>query len=160
MARYTEDYTHLDRCTPVFPDPSTNEPSVQELYKTLESPRHYYESVADSIPDPRTARVPSTMSMQDMQPGGKPPSPIQRKASLVQTAPLATSDSLISATEPRAFPGLLHERHRRASTRRRSQGTDDGHVTGSEMSSSFQLEPAMMRMKVSEDSQEDGDDEA
>jgi len=154
IARYTEDYSHLDRCTPVFPDPTTNEAAVTELYRNLESPRQYYNTVADSIPDLKTARVPSSLSMKDM---GMPQiekqtSPIQRRASLVQT-PLVSSDQHISAAEPRAFPGLVHELHRRQSTRRRSHGTDDGHGTGSEMSSSFQLEPAMMKMRMKEDNQ-------
>lgn len=154
IARYTEDYSHLDRCTPVFPDPTTNEAAVTELYRNLESPRQYYNTVADSTPDLKTARVPSSVSMKDM---GMPQiekqtSPIQRRASLVQT-PLASSDQHISAAEPRAFPGLVHELHRRQSTRRRSHGTDDGHGTGSEMSSSFHLEPAMMKMRMKEDNQ-------
>ncbi|KAK5941367.1 AMP deaminase [Knufia obscura] len=154
IARYTEDYSHLDRCTPIFPDPATDEAAVTELYRNMESPRQYYNTVADSIPDPKTARVPSSLSMKDMgmQPLEKQPSPIQRKASILQN-PAASSNQHISAAEPRAFPGLVHERHRRQSTRRKSQGTDDGHGTGSEMSSSLQLEPAMMRMKIKEDSQ-------
>jgi len=137
----------------------TNEAAVTELYRNLESPRQYYNTVADSIPDPKTARVPSSLSMKDMGMHNveRQTSPIQRRASLV-SAPLASSNQHISATEPRAFPGLLHDRHRRQSTRRKSQGTDDGHGTGSEMSSSFHLEPAMMKMKIKEDSQ-DGEDE-
>ena len=138
----------------MFPDPSTNTASVTELYKNLESPRQYYNTVADSIPDPKTARVPSSLSMKEMGMHAveKQSSSLQHKASFVQS-PLTSSDQHISASEPRAFPGVVHERHRRQSARRRSHGTDDGHGTGSEMSSSFQLEPAMMRMRMKEDSQ-------
>lgn len=88
--------------------------------------------------------------MQDMHPLEKQPSPIQRRASLVamhQQQP-GSSDQHISASEPRVFPGLVHQRHRRTSERRRSHGTDDA---GSEMSSSFHLEPGMGRLKVKED---------
>lgn len=151
IARYTEDYTHLDRCTPSLPDPSQTEVSVTEIYRNLESPRHYYATVADSIPDPRTARVPSTQSMQNMHPLERQPSPIQRRASLVAMQQPGSSDQHISASEPRVFPGLVHQRHRRTSERRKSHGTDDGHGTGSEMSSSFHLEPVTTRMRVKED---------
>lgn len=134
---------------------------MTEIYKSLESPRYYYSTVADmhyatnvadSIPDPKTARVPSTRSMQEMHPLEKQPSPIQRKASIVaMQQPGPGGDQHISASEPRAYPGFLHERHRRTSIRRRSHGTDDGLGTGSEMSSSLQLEPMMSRVKVKED---------
>ena len=87
-----------------------------------------------------------------MHPLERQPSPIQRRASLVQ-APLGSSDQHISAAEPRVFPGLVHERHRRTSTRRRSHGTDDGHGTGSEMSSSLHLEPPISKMRIKDDEQ-------
>lgn len=157
IARYTEDYTHLDRHTPVFPDPNTNDAPVTELYRSLESPRQYYATVADSIPDPKKARAPASKSTQDMAQLERQPSPIQRRASIVQQ-PNATSDTYISAAEPRAFAGIIHERHRRQS-RRKSIGTDDGGVTGSEMSASFHLEPAMMKMQVKEDEAEVNDSE-
>ncbi|KAK5088019.1 AMP deaminase [Lithohypha guttulata] len=150
IAKYTEDYSHFDRHTPVFPDPTQQDAPVTELYRSLESPRQYYATVADSIPDPRTARIPSSKSIQDLQSLDRQPSPLQRRASIIQPQ-VVGSDQHISASEPRVFPGLVHERHRRQSTRRRSQnGTDDGHGTGSEMSSSFHLEPAMMKMKIKE----------
>lgn len=148
IARYTEDYTHLDRHTPVFPDPNTSDAPVTELYRSLESPRQYYATVADSIPDPKKARVPASKSTQDMAQLERQPSPIQRRASIVQQNN-TTSDQYISASEPRAFAGIVHERHRRQS-RRKSQGTDDGAITGSEMSASFHLEPAMMKMSIKE----------
>lgn len=159
IARYTNDYSHFDRCTPSLPDPTQKEANVTEIYRSLESPRYYYSTVAeshhaivpDSIPDPKTARIPSTRSMQDMHPLEKQPSPIQRKASIVAMQQPGTGDQHISASEPRAYPGFVHERHRRTSVRRRSHGTDDGLGTGSEMSSSFQLEPMTARMKVKED---------
>lgn len=87
--------------------------------------------------------------MGNMQQLEKQPSPIQRRASLVamhQGQP-GSSDQHISASEPRVFPGLVHQRHRRTSERRRSHGTEDG----SEMSGSFHLEPVMERLKVKED---------
>lgn len=132
----------------MFPDPNINEAPVTELYRALESPRQYYATVADSIPDPKKARAPASKSTQDMQQLERQPSPIQRRASIVQQ-PNTSSDQYISAAEPRAFAGIIHERHRRQS-RRKSQGTDDGGITGSEMSASFHLEPAMMKMQVKE----------
>lgn len=136
----------------MFPDPTKTEAAVTELYRNLESPRQYYATVADSIPDPKTARVPSSRSMQDMQPLERQPSPLQRRASIIQPPPGA-SDQHISAAEPRAFPGVHHERHRRQSMRRKSLGTDDGQATGSEMSSSLHLEPAITKMKIKDDDQ-------
>lgn len=132
---------------------------MTEIYRNLESPRYYYSTVAessyvtvaDSIPDPKTARIPSTRSMQDMHPLEKQPSPIQRKASIVAMQQPGTGDQHILASEPRAYPGFLHERHRRTSIRRRSHGTDDGLGTGSEMSSSIQLDPMLSKMKMTED---------
>lgn len=140
----------------MLPDPGQTMAEVTELYKSLESPRQYYATVADPIPDPKTARVPSTRSMQDMHPLEKQASPMQRKASLAALRQPGAGDQHISANEPRVFPGLVHERHRRTSVRRKSHGTDDGHGTGSEMSSSFYLEPAMMKMRVEEDPEESG----
>lgn len=90
-------------------------------------------------------------SFHDVNSFEKQPSPIQRRASLVQT-PLGVGDQHISAAEPRGFPGVVHGISRRT-TRRRSHGTDDEHGTESEMSSSFQLEPAMMKMKLKDDEQ-------
>lgn len=140
IARYTEDYTHLDRCTPQLPDPSTSDASVQDLYKALESPRQFY---ATTQTDSRLGRTPSALSMryttqqekissthpqqqqQQQQVTAEPlvrtTSPIQRKAStLFQThaqSPIPTADTHISADLPKAFPGLHHQRHRRRSTR-------------------------------------------
>lgn len=134
-----------------MPDPTSSDIPVAELYKNLESPRQYYASVADSIPDPKTARTPSTRSMQDLHPLTKQPSPIQRRASIVLSQmPQHSSDHHISAHEPRAFPGIVHERHRRTSVRRKSHGTDDGHATGSEMSSSLQMEPGLAKQRIKE----------
>lgn len=152
IAKYTEDYTHLDRHTPIFPDPTNQEASVTSLYKSLESPKQYYATVADSIPDPKTARIPTQRSIQDFQTLDRQPSPIQRRASVVFPQTVG-NDQHISAAEPRAFPGLMMERHRRESTRRKNStgGTDDGHPPGSDMSASFHLEPALMKMKIKEE---------
>lgn len=150
IARYTEDYTHLDRCTPQLPDPSTSDASVQDLYKALESPRQFY---ATTQADSRLVRTASGLSMRyttqqekqsspqqqytfssqsTTEPLARTTSPIQRKASSLfsQTqAPIQTADAHISADLPKAFPGLHHERHRRRSTRQNrgmSVGTNSG----------------------------------
>lgn len=68
-------------------------------------------------------------------------------------------DPHISGHEPRAFPGLVHERQRRMSMGRRSHGTDDGQGTESEMSSSLHMEPGMAKMRLREDQEiAEGDD--
>ena len=112
---------------------------VDEAYKVLESPRQYYATVADSIPPPQAARAPT-----------EPSSP-QRNRTLSRTSTRLVptqshpSDTHISAHEPRAFPGVVHERERR---RISTSGSD---TTAPEMSASAHFESSLARMSVKED---------
>lgn len=106
----------------------------------LESPKQYYATVADSIPPAQLARVPTTntrgttpnVEQLSMSP------PRLRKASM-QIYPAVTSptDVHISGHEPRAFPGIAHQRERRRSLRKSVSGSEG---TAPDLSSSQQLE--------------------
>jgi hypothetical protein len=62
-------------------------------------------------------------------------------------------DPHISAHEPRAFPGLMHERARRQSLRVSTSGSDG---TAPDLSASAHLVPALAKMSVREEMGIDG----
>ncbi|RMZ83439.1 hypothetical protein DV737_g1531, partial [Chaetothyriales sp. CBS 132003] len=174
IAKYTNDYAHLERCTPSIPPPS-DEPGtpLSDAYKTLESPKSYYASMADAtLPPPAlppaqmarmphysTVRRPSRSSHSNEAPhalfsAGSPPR--LRKTSThphphphqPSTAVAIGPDPHISAHEPRAWPGV-HHRERRRSVRARSTSESDGGLGSSGL-----LEMGLAKMKVS--SREEG----
>ncbi|RMD39919.1 hypothetical protein DV735_g5207, partial [Chaetothyriales sp. CBS 134920] len=170
IAKYTQDYTHLERCTPSIPQRS-DEPGtpLSDAYRSLESPKAYYASMADNIlpppalPPAQTARVPpysivrrpSRSSHSNEAPlslfsAGSPPR--LRKTSghghyqqQAATAVTISPDPLISGSEPRAWPGV-HHRERTRSMRTRSTSDSDGG-----MGSSGLLEMGLAKMKVSKE---------
>jgi len=149
IAKYTEDYSHLERCTPSLPDPTDPATPIEE-YKGLESPRQYYATVADSIPPPQTARLPSSPSIHTMDrlPNmSMSPRPRASSSALYQTQ--SHPDTHISGHEPRAFPGLIHQRERRKSLRVSTSNSDM--TGGPDMSSSLQLEPGLAKITLKED---------
>ena len=106
----------------------------------------YYASVADSIPDPKTARVPISKSTTDMEPLQQQRSPQRNRASSrsavhmmspSEQAQLAVGH--MSANQPRVFPGMVHERARRDSLRVSTSDRDMG-----------TLGPALAKMAVKE----------
>jgi hypothetical protein len=157
VAKYTADYSHLERCTPTLPNPYDTSIAPEEVYKSLESPKHYYATVADSIPSAQAARLPQARSAPDMEPLYKQASPqrqrgMSRTGSIVMQPNGSALDPHISAHEPRAFPGLMHERARRQSLRI-SSGSDG---TAPDMGSSAHLVPALAKMSVREEMGIDG----
>lgn len=115
---------------------------MDELYKVLESPKQYYATVADSIPPAQQARAPQVKSTPGVEALSSSP-PRLRKAS-TQLYPISSgTDPHISGHEPRAFPGVAHQRERRRSMRKSI--SSDG--TGPDLSSSQQLEPALAKLK-------------
>ncbi len=157
VAKYTGDYSHFDRCTPNLPDPSDPATPLEEAYRGLESPRQYYASVADSIPPAQTARLPQSRSTAtvDRTAGGgttgntSPTRP--RTTSSVFYPTSSHPDAHISGQEPRAFPGIVHQRERRRSLRVSSSNSDM--AAPDNMSSSLHMEPAMAKYRVREDSE-------
>lgn len=164
VAKYTADYSHLERCTPTLPNPYDTTIPPDEVYKALESPRHFYATVADSIPPAQAARIPHALSTPDMEPLYKQTSP-QRQRAMSRTGSVVMSangapvgpigDPHISAHEPRAFPGLMRERARRLSLRPSTSGSDG---TAPDLSSSAHLVPALAKMSVTEEMGIDGED--
>lgn len=111
----------------------------------LESPKHFYETVANSIPDAKAARLPISKSTSDMEPLPVQLSP-QRNRAVSRSAAIIMSPteqahfvSHMSGHEPRMFPGLIYERTCRDS-RRASAGTSDMGTLG----------PALAKMAVKE----------
>ena len=147
IAKYTEDYVHLERCSPSMPEPVPGTP-VHETFRSLESPRSYYQNVADSITPAQNARGPNSKSSNSIEALSSSP-PRLRKASTIYNANRATGhDPHISGHEPRAFPGIAHQRERRRSLRMSTSGSDG---TAPDLSSSQNLEPGLAKLAVRED---------
>lgn len=151
VAKYTHDYSHFDRCTPNLPNPSDPSTPVDEIYKGLESPKQYYATVADSIPPAHLARAPPSRSGPPAERSTGNTSPTRpRRTSSVLYAAQAHPDAHISGQEPRAFPGLVHQRERRRSLRVSSSNSDMAGA-GMDMSSSLHLEPGLAKITLQED---------
>ncbi|ETI26244.1 AMP deaminase [Cladophialophora carrionii CBS 160.54] len=69
---------------------------------------------------------------------------------LYHAAASTSADAHISGQEPRAFPGLVHQRERRRSLRVGS-GNSDGTQHSSDMTSSLHLEPGLAKITLKED---------
>lgn len=150
IARYTEDYTHFDRCTPDLPDPSDPSTPIDEVYKGLESPRQFYATVADSIPPAQQARMPGQSRSTAPTTGNTSPNRPRTMSSAALYPTQTNPDSHISGQEPRAFPGLVHQRERRRSLRVSTSHSD---MSAADMSSSLQLEPGLAKITLREDAE-------
>ncbi|KAI1618224.1 AMP deaminase [Exophiala viscosa] len=151
IAKYTEDYTHFDRCTPDLPDPTDSSTPIDEIYKGLESPRQFYATtVADSIPPAQQARMPGQSRSTAANTGNTSPNRPRTMSSNALYPTQTNPDSHISGQEPRAFPGLVHQRERRRSLRVSLSNSDMG-LAG--MSSSLQLEPGLAKINLREDAE-------
>jgi hypothetical protein len=120
---------------------------MDEVYKVLESPKQYYATVADSIPPAQQARVPTGKATPSAEQLSSSP-PRLRKASTQIYPVTSPTDTHISGHEPRAFPGIAHQRERRRSMRKSISGSEG---TAPDLSSSQQLEPALWKLKEKED---------
>ena len=171
IAKYTHDYCHYDRCTPDLPDPTDPATPVDEFYKGLESPKQYYANmaVADSIAPAQQARErereaalskssSTTNAHFSQAPGNTSPIHPRRTSSISGLYPAA--DAHISGQEPRAFPGIVHQRERKKSLRVGS-GNSDGNAHSSDQANSQHMEPGLAKMTLREDKemQEMEDDE-
>ncbi|RMZ75099.1 hypothetical protein DV738_g5654, partial [Chaetothyriales sp. CBS 135597] len=162
IAKYTQDYTHLERCTPSIPQ-RTDEPGtpLSDAYKSLESPKTYYASMSDTVlpppalPPAQAARIPphslvrrpSRSSHSNEAPHSffSPGSPPRLRKTSTQShyqQQAINPDPHISGSEPRAWPGV----HHRVRTRSTS-GSDAG------MGSSGLLEMGLAKMKLSREEQ-------
>ena len=157
IAKYTTSYCHLERCTPSFSEAilkDTGEASendsdnpkmpIAAIYRTLESPRQYYDTIADGLPPAQPQRLPTPQTASDIlgnnpvvqestsgsqnrtNPGSHSPVQHQRHRAysrnsnsfLTSAGPAPyVGNGHIDASEPRAFPGAVHERERRRSLR-------------------------------------------
>lgn len=162
MAKYTQDYSHLERCTPSLPDPYDQTTPLREVYKTLESPRQWFNSVSDSIPPVGSARNPDgQFKSQDFAPLTQSPkrertfsrsSTLSKTQSHTENESSNLADLHISGSEPKAFPGVMHEREkRRNSTRYSVSGSvHEGSVASDRMSASQHMEPGMGKYRYNE----------
>lgn len=166
IAKYTSDYSHLERCTPSIPEPDDPSVPMDEVYKVLESPKQYYATVADSIPPAQLARIPTTtknnnnnnnkMSNSVESLSNSPPR--LRKASTQLQAITSPTDPHISGHEPKFFPGVAHQRERRRSLRKSISGGSDG--TAPDLSSSQQLvEPGLAKLREKGEGRVDSEEE-
>ncbi|KAH0832734.1 hypothetical protein AYO21_00361 [Fonsecaea monophora] len=158
IAKYTKDYSHFDRCTPDLPDPSDPATPVDEIYRGLESPRQYYASfaVADSIAPAQQARerereAALSKSNPNGPPGNTSPTRLRRTSSVLYSTTSNPADAHISGQEPRAFPGIVHQRERRRSVRVGSGNSEGTGQHSSDMASSLQLEPGLAKITTRED---------
>lgn len=139
MAKYTGDNCHLNRCDPGLPDPDT---PIESVYG---SPKMYYATVADSIPDARSARVPMSKSSNDMEMLPRQTSPLRNRAGSRSAANLMSASEQAQlavghmSSPPMMFPGMIHERARRDSLRINTADRDMG-----------TLGPALAQMAVQE----------
>ena len=139
----------MNKCDPAPPDPET---PIKEAFG---SPKQFYATVADSIPDAHLARIPGSKSANDMEPLHLHGSP-QRNRGLSRSATAMMSPAEqsqvanhMSAHEPKMFPGMVYQRERRRSLRISTSGSDVGY-----------LGPAISQMTVEERSEESNADES
>ena len=153
IAKYTQDYSHLERCTPTLPDPTEPLTPIeeQEVYRGLESPRQYYASVADSIQPAQTARWQRSKSGASVDRSTGNISPTRSRTTSNALFPTVSHvDTHIFGQEPRAFPGLHQQRERRRSLRVSSSHSD---MTAPDaMSASLHMEPGLAKILVRQDS--------
>jgi hypothetical protein len=138
IAKYTGDYSHFQKFNPSIPQPLDPETPIEEIFG---SPKRYFEQVAHSIPPPQASRITNAGSTSDMEGLQKMPSRNRTasRASLNMLPPAADPAS----TEPRMFPGLLHENERRRSRRISTSG-------GSEAASMETMTVSLAKMAVKE----------
>ena len=122
---------------------------MAEQFKSLESPRSYYQNVADSIVPGQTGRVLNSKSSRSFESLSSSPPRLRKASTIYSPNPATVHDPHISAHEPRVFPGIAFQRERRRSLRMSASGSDG---TGPDMSSSQNLEPGLAKLTVREDS--------
>ena len=138
IAKYTGDYSHFQRFNPSIPELVHPETPIEEI---LSSPKRYFEQVADSIPPAQSSRIPGSKSTTDME-------GLQKLPGRIRTASRASLTMLPAAaghasTEPRMFPGILHESERRRSRRISSSGGSEGGGTET-------MKPGLAKLAVEE----------
>jgi hypothetical protein len=164
IAKYTSDYTHLERCTPSIPEPDDPNAPLDEVYNVLESPKKYYATVADSITPAQQARMPNAAAtsrennkLSNSVESLSSSPPRLRKASTQLQAISGPHDPHISGHEPRVFPGAAFQRARRQSTKQSISGSDG---TAPDLSSSQQLETSLSKLKETGDAASSAADES
>lgn len=145
IAKYTGDYTHCQRFDPNIPQTTDVERLIEEI---IGSPKRYFEQVADSIPPAQSSRNPGAKSTTDIEGLQKLPSR-DRTASRASMIMLPATGDPVS-TEPRMFPGILHEKERRRSRPISSSG-------GSKGASIDTTTPALAKVAVTEQEAVDQD---
>jgi hypothetical protein len=148
IARYTGDYSHFQKFNPSIPEPVDPETPIEEIFG---SPKRYFEQVADSIPPPQSSRIPVAKSTTDIEGLQKPSSRNRTTSRASMTMPPGAADP--ASTEPRMFPGVLHENERRRSRRISTSG-------GSEVASSEIITPALATLAVKEQEEVDSDEQS
>lgn len=148
------------------PAPSDPTTPVSEVYKVLESPKHYYATVADSIPEAKTARLPGTKSSSHVESMSSSPPRARKQSTQLFPAVSHGHDPHISGHEPKAFPGVAHQLERKRSLRVSSSGSADrpsfvtamrsgednrSEGTAPSLNSSQQLDPGLAKLAVRED---------
>ena len=149
IAKYTGDYSHFHRYNPAIPEDADPETPIEE---TLGSPKQYYATVADSVPPSQTARKPRSTSSVEFEAIRTSPRhfrTVSRASTLLHSATELGKFAPISGTEPRIFPGVVHERARRRSLRVSTSGSESA-TDRETISSSAILGPTLAKMSVKE----------
>lgn len=147
IAKYTDGYIHLERCSPSMPEPEPGTP-VHEHFKAMESPKSYYQNVADSITPAQAARAPNSKPGNIVEQLSSSPPRLRKASTMYTNGDASNHDPHISGHEPRAFPGIAHHRERRRSLRMSTSGSDG---TAPDLSSSQSLDPGLAKLAVRED---------
>jgi hypothetical protein len=114
-----------------MPEPNPNTP-VHEQFKALESPRSYYQNVADSITPAQTGRMRTTTSSNSINLSNadknevlsSSPPRLRKSSTMFGQGGGQGHDPHISGHEPRQFPGIAHQRERRKSLRASISGSE------------------------------------
>lgn len=148
IAKYTGDYSHFQKFNPSIPGPIDPETPIEEVFGT---PKRYFEQVADSIPPAQSSRIPAARSTTDMEGLQKLPSRKRTMSRASMTMLPAAADPV--STEPRMFPGILHEKERRRSRRVSTSGWSEGTSTET-------MTPGLAKLSVKEQEEVDHDEQS
>ena len=124
IAKYTGDYSHFQKHNPSIPEPVDPETPIEEIFGP---PKRYFEQVADSIPPVQNSRIPGARSTTEMD--GLQKVAVRSRTTSRASVTMHPAGADPVSTEPKMFPGILHENERRRSRRLSSSGASDGAST-------------------------------
>lgn len=152
IAKYTGDYSHLQKFNPIIPEPFDPDTQMEEIFG---SAKQYFEQVADSMSPPQSNRLPGARSTGDMEG--------LQKVTSRHSAPSRASTMMLPlmedspVDEPRIFPGILHETEKRRSRRISTAGFTSSEADGASMDT---ITPGLASLAVTEQEEIRQDEES